>query len=243
MHESTLVGSGRDSASRRFEHRNTRRTTAARAGRNALACAAALLFVLGTAASAGAATLHGVLDNAWAVTQGTVEIVFDDMGGSGQIEVTLTVLATPDIGDLRGIYGNIDLSPTELAGLSITGVDITATEFGGVDGRNFGSQARVSATTFCPCDFGAEIGTPGIGFDDIQTTRFILSHATRNLDLSLFAGQVFAVRLANVGLEDGKRISSAKLSGTIPIPEPGTALLMSLGLTGLAITGRKAKTQ
>ena len=89
----------------------------------------------------------------------------------------------------------------------------------------------------CPCDLGIEIGSPGLGHgDDYQSVTFTLSHASLDLDVSLFQGQSFGVRATSVGDVDGSREGSSKLIGVVP--EPSTALLALLGLSGLASIGR-----
>jgi hypothetical protein len=70
---------------------------------------------------------------------------------------------------------------------------------------------------------------------------FTLSHATQALDASLFAEQAFGVRATSVGPLGGSREGSSKLSGVFPvIPEPSAALLIALGLLGLAIPRQRA---
>jgi hypothetical protein len=84
----------------------------------------------------------------------------------------------------------------------------------------------------CFCDIGIEIGSPGIGKDDIQSVTFTLSHDSESLDISLFEDQDFGVRATSVGDAGGSRNRSSKLIGVVP--EPSTAILMLLGLAGLA---------
>jgi hypothetical protein len=163
-------------------------------------------------------------------------ITFDDAtAGTGAIRVTVEVVGAA-VGDIRGVYLNL-ADDSLLAGLSVVGADVTAFQVGGVTGVGPGNNLNGGGSP-CPCDIGVEIGTPGIGKDDLRMTVFDLAHTSRPLELALFEGQSVGVRLTSVG-EFGERGGSSKLSGSVP--EAGTALLLSVGLVGLGIVGRRRR--
>ena len=138
-------------------------------------------------------------------------------------------------GDIRGVFMNID-DDALLAALSVRGPDVTDWDFSGsVIDLGHGANLNSSASP-CPCDLGVEIGTPGLGSDDVQSTTFTLSHAHRALTLANFADQFIGVRVTSVGPE-GAREGSSKTVAVVP--EPSTGWLMLAGLAGLAILGRK----
>ena len=93
----------------------------------------------------------------------------------------------------------------------------------------------------CPCDVGVQIGTSGMGRDDVQSTSFVLSHPDAALGLSLFYEQDIGVRLTSVGEEDFGREGSSKLGGIVPVPEPSTLLLVGLGVVGLGARSRSRR--
>lgn len=141
----------------------------------------------------------------------------------GDMQVDVSVLDdTGSIGDLRGLFFN--LTDDSLArGLSVSGDDVTASEFDANDvndlgrGNNINGEVRNAAGEF---DGGVGFGRPGIGGgDDIRETSFVLSHASEALTLEDFAGQHFAVRLTSVGSEDGPRNDSLKLLGKAEFAE------------------------
>ncbi len=149
-------------------------------------------------------------------------------------------------GDLRGFYAHI-ADESLLAGLSISGTNISDSSFVADSVNNFGWGTYIttgsSGCGFEGCDFGVEIGTHGIKNDDIQSVTFVLAHSTLDLTADLFADQIFALRVSNVGTPDGDRSSFSKLSGKVVVPEPSTAIMMLLGLTGLTLAGRTPKGQ
>lgn len=180
------------------------------------------------------------------VLEADVEITLDDLGGSGDIEVTVQVFPQP-MGDIRGVFLNI-VDDSLLAGLSITGADVTEVAIGASSIIDLGEGANLNGRSSpCPCDIGVEIGTFGIEPDDIQLTSFILSHASEFLTLSLFADEMSGVRLKNVGFDEWRE-SSTRLKAPIPpgkgpgggvVPEPGTGVLLACGMLALGAARRQ----
>lgn len=125
------------------------------------------------------------------------------------------------IGDLRGIF--FDLADESLVKtLSVNGTHTefqqgndTVTDLG--DGANMngllGSLApakKIAGSEGNGFDAGIEIGSAGIGKDDIRTYDFVLSSSLRDLTLADFSNVDFAARLTSVGTEF-VRTGSAKL--------------------------------
>lgn len=184
----------------------------------------------------GASTAHAA-STAFTLTPFTgdpveLTITLDDAVVPGSIELTATV--TSGIGDLRGIFFDL-VDDGLLAGLTVMGDDVTGFMTGSVINLGGGNNLNGGGTP-CPCDVGVDIGTPGIGSDDIQSTVLVIGHDTMSLDLSDFAEQLAGARLTSVG---AGRNGSSKLSGVVP--EPGTASLLALGLGGLAIRSRSQR--
>jgi hypothetical protein len=159
-----------------------------------------------------------------------LEVVLDDGVGPNQVEVSVDVVGEV-LGDIRGVFMNID-DDALLAGLLVSGPDVTDWDFGG-SVINLGNGANlISSASPCPCDLGVEIGTPGLGSDDVQSTTFTLTHASQTLTVADFADQFIGVRVTSVGPE-GDREGSSKTVALVP--EPSTGCLMLAGLAGLAI--------
>ena len=173
-------------------------------------------------------------------TDSAVLVTLSEEGGD--IRVTATV--TLGIADLRAVYLNIG-DNSLLSGLSVTGDDVTDYEFAAHGVIDMGQGANLNGGgTPCPCDIGVEIGTPGIGKDDFQTTTFLL-HGLTPLSLSDFTDQLVGVRITSVGPDADSRGGSAKLVGTftdtVPVPEPSPAILTAMGLSVLAVASRRLR--
>ena len=177
----------------------------------------------------------------------SVAIVLDDAGG----DITITLTVNEGLADLRGVFLDVrDDVPFALSSLQATGQYVKDFETDDVINLGQGSNLHGGGSP-CPCDIGVELGTPGIGKDDIQSTSIVLSLVTGGpLDLSMFANQLIGVRVTSVGVEDKKgkirREGSAKLVGTIPdpnipVPEPTPALLTGVGLIGLSFVSRRRR--
>ena len=167
-----------------------------------------------------------------------VTILLDDAAaGAGNIQMTVTV--SVGIGDLRGIFFDV-VDDGVLAGLQITGDDVTSISL--YDVINIGRGANLQGGgSPCPCDVGVEIGNPGMGKDDFQTTVIVIMHEALDLDLSMFSEQAFGVRLTSVGMDERRREGSSKLGGEAPfvVPEPSTAGLMGMGFAAFAFQRRR----
>lgn len=172
-------------------------------------------------------------------TGGDVEVEFtlSDAAGDGTLRGTLEVVT--GAGDLRGLFLDI-ADESLLSGLSVVGDDVTGFATGDVINLGMGANLQGGGTP-CPCDIGIEFGTPGMGRDDIASTEFVLSHDTEALTLALFFDQWVGLRLTSVGDDyDSSREDSAKLVGGF-VPEPNTASLLLLGLTGLGFVRRRSR--
>lgn len=115
------------------------------------------------------------------------------------------------IGDLRGVFFDI-ADESLLSTLKIT-ANSTDIRIGDDLIRDLGDGANVNGLTGTDkgYDVGIEIGTAGIGKDDIRGYTFTVSSTTRDLTLADFSQVDFGVRLTSVGLLSGKRADSSKL--------------------------------
>jgi hypothetical protein len=212
-----------------------------RAGAGVLATALFLLLTFASG-SAGATTIDTVL-TPFTGADSSVHITLDDSAGDpGTIEVQVDVIGND--ADLRGVFFNIALDGDLLSGIVASGDYVTG--FASEDLINLGHGSNLNGGgSPCPCDFGVELGTPGISTDDLGSATFTLtlydaSGDMIDLDLDMFADQTLGVRLTSVEVDGFGREGSAKLFGTLPpIPEPTTGLLFGTGLAGLAFMGRR----
>lgn len=184
-----------------------------------------------------------------------VQIIVTQVGTDVQFAVN--VIPNPNIGDIRGVFFNIS-DESLLPGLSITGADVTQVVKSANSVTNLGGGNNTNPEG--PFDIGVEIGTPGIGSDDIQSTVFTASHSSGLLTTHFTTvtdpvtgsgpnALLFAVRLTSVGLPGSNRGGSSKLGvtggdgGGPPqevVPEPGTmAFLGAMGLAGMALIRRR----
>jgi len=167
-----------------------------------------------------------------------VRVTLDDDAGDGTIRVTAEVIGGIEA-DMRGLFLNVS-DDSLLSGLTIDGDDVTSVVLSGsVINLGHGSNLNGGGSP-CPCDIGVELGSPGIGNDDIGYTSFTISHTVESLSLSLFDEQLLGVRLTSVSsFEDHEkdyREGSSKLYGVVP--EPGTAVLVGLGLVAVSLHRR-----
>jgi len=174
--------------------------------------------------------------------------VFDFTGDDAQARLTLddtggvvkfTVNNVTPIADIRGVFFNI-LDNSLLSTLSVTGPNVTDSQFGPAGTVNdLGNGANINPRAF---DAGVEIGTQGIGRDDIRSTMFTVSSNAAPLTLAQFYNQEFGLRLTSVG---NNRNGSSKLAGTAPggpsepVPEPGTIAATGLFAAGFRLLKKK----
>lgn len=167
----------------------------------------------------------------------TVRVTLDDASDPGCIRITAEVV--DPLADLRGIFFHVadeSLLPT----LSVAGDDVAGWEFQANSVDNLGGGANLigGVGNMGPFDVGVQIGTPGIGKDDVASTSLTLCSSSP-IDLSLLADQYFGVRLTSVGLAGDRGDSSKLQTQAPPVPEPATAALLlgTLGST-LIVAGR-----
>jgi hypothetical protein len=180
------------------------------------------------------ATITTVLEP-FAGDDSEVTLTLDDSGEG----VSITVEVTEGVADIRGVFFDLNLDEAYLDDLqiSVDGDDVTDYLVGSIINTGGGNNLNGGGSP-CPCDVGVEIGTPGMGKDDIQSTTFVVTHDSLDLTLAMFFEQDIGVRLTSVGDDlHGSRNGSSKLGGTVPVPEPNTVALLGLGL--LYFAGRR----
>lgn len=115
------------------------------------------------------------------------------------------------IGDLRGVF--FDVADESLLSTLKVNANSSDIRIGDDLIRDLGDGSNMNGLTGSDkgYDVGIEIGTAGIGKDDIQGYTFTLSSTARNLTLADFSQVDFGVRLTSVGMISGKRVDSSKL--------------------------------
>ncbi|MBD0363236.1 MAG: hypothetical protein ICV55_10770, partial [Coleofasciculus sp. C3-bin4] len=107
------------------------------------------------------------------------DITLTEVGGAIQVSVSV---ANGYIGDLRGVFFHIG-NESLISSLSITGSNVTNRQFGPANSVDDVDGAVISPGKF---DFGVEIGSEGIGKDDIRSTTFTISSNAKSLTLADF---------------------------------------------------------
>jgi hypothetical protein len=174
-----------------------------------------------------------------------LRVTFDDAvvpdGIIGTVEI-LPDATDPDMGDIRAVYFDLvglpaGLTPGEVAA-AIAGPDVTATGTN-TQGFEFGGGAAINPLG--PYTIGIEIGTEGIGADDILTTSFLIDNLLIDPDLTLANIGAVGVRVQSIGAPGSGRGGSGKFEdggdGTV-IPEPSTYAMLASGLALLACRAR-----
>ncbi|MBE9077381.1 hypothetical protein IQ241_08735 [Romeria aff. gracilis LEGE 07310] len=164
------------------------------------------------------------------------------------IDVKVDVDRSVALADLQGIFFNVaNESILPSLGLVNKGAGVGESKFlaNSVDtvGKNVRLVGGDSNQNPCSptggCDGGIEIGTKGIGKDDIQSTSWTFTRRDgQALTLKDFAGMSWGIRATSVGTGNNRE-GSTKLAGVVgtlldpqepsaDVPEP--AVLMALGL-------------
>jgi hypothetical protein len=177
-----------------------------------------------------------------------VQITVEDDIAPDTLRITASVLPAGGntIGDLRGIFFNIDGGVGGVTESMFSGVGFTIDTAGndkqvclGSNIDECGSNSNnVNGPSYPAGSFqvAIEIGSQGIGSDDFQTAVILFNYGALGLtpeDLG-----PFAARVMSIGTVGGSREGSAKLySGPDPredqetvVPEPSTWLMMGAGL-------------
>lgn len=115
------------------------------------------------------------------------------------------------IGDLRGLF--FDMADESILKSLTVRAQSTDIRIGDDSIRDLGDGANMNGLLGGDkgYDVGIEVGTAGIGKDDIQGYSFSLSSTLRPLTLQDFSNVDFGARLTSVGVVGGSRSDSSKI--------------------------------
>lgn len=163
----------------------------------------------------------------------TVQVtITENANGTLTFTVTQLVSAGAYLGDLRGLF--FDVADEDLIGtLSGTSLSDPLTEFQQGDDtvKDLGQGANMQGLLGDSggYDVGIEIGTQGIGTDDVRTFSFTLESTARALTLADFANVDFGVRITSVGQDIGG-------DGIIDTSRSGSSKILENNDVGAAVT-------
>lgn len=161
-------------------------------------------------------TIEGEIDTIVFVEEG-------DFDGDGFTDLRFTVSVDESDGttaDLRGLFW--DVADDDTSGWSVwpdESPDVTDEAFGLNDVTDLGNGANMKGKITNKgkgFDAGVEIGSQGIGKNDIQSTTFVITGDGEDLTLDDIGGMRFGVRLTSYGEIDGPRDGSLKIAGIAP---------------------------
>jgi hypothetical protein len=144
-------------------------------------------------------------------TVDNVQITIVEDGGALTVSYSL---GSSYAADFRGFF----FKPTANVGqLSATGSNVTEVvgRPNGVKDLGNGANINGEVGNALRPTFGVEIGSAGIGKDDVQSGSFVITSSGGPLTLEDL-GDAIGVRLTSVGVAGGKREDSLKLLGDIP---------------------------
>jgi VCBS repeat-containing protein len=147
----------------------------------------------------------------------------ENANGSLSFSIRQIAFAGAYLGDLRGFF--FDVADESLIGSLIASSSGTLTEYvqGNDSVKDLGQGANMQGLLGSDggYDFGLEIGTSGIGSDDIRGFDFTLASSSRALTIDDFANVDFGLRVTSVGQDangdgviDTSRTLSSKISET-----------------------------
>lgn len=183
------------------------------------------LTVLASASSAKAASLSFNQSNL-ALNGGSTAVNFDvmlDDLGDGRVQVKVDV-ADGYFADLRGLFFNIS-DDSLLKSLSVDKSlysDVTTFSAAGGLTSVGGNSNNVKGGDKLSFDFGVEIGSEGIGKDDIRSTTFVVADASKKLNVDYFSQQSFGIRMMSVGAnrEGSTKFTASNLPPVVVPPAP-----------------------
>lgn len=139
-----------------------------------------------------------------------VTITITPISNNEGLKITVTESDPDSIGDLRGLFFDVSRSFSLGAASDITGAQVTDRQVARNGVIKLSNGANMQGNGNKMYDVGVEIGTQGLGVDDIQSTVIFVKWP--GLTLAHLCGQAFGVRLTSTG-PIGKRSKSSKIFG------------------------------